>query len=103
MTAPPSRPLDLSSWALFSRFRFGEFLFKLVDPVLQRRQARVDETHIEERHVVGGRIKRVAVTQPRGIVELDICKAEFLEDARRFRGSRAALAVDDGFLVGIEP
>jgi hypothetical protein len=88
---------------LFSRFRFGEFLFELVDPVLQRRQARVEQADIEKCHVIGGRIKGIAVAQPRRIVNLDVCEAHMLKHARGLRRARATLAVDNGFLARIEP
>src|SRR5499427_2028065 len=84
------------------RLRFREFFFELVDALLQRRQSRGEQAHIEERDIVGGRIKRVAVTEPRGVVDFHVSKAEFLQHARGFRRPRAALAVDYRFLAGIE-
>src|SRR5262249_28029641 len=67
----------------FLRFCFGKLFFELVDPILQRRDARVDQSYIEERHIFGRRIKRVAVTEPGGIVNLHIRKPQVLEHARR--------------------
>src|SRR5215469_12006165 len=84
------------------RLRFRELFFELVDALLQRRQSCCEQAHIEERDIVGGRIKRVAVTKPRGIVDFNVSKAEFLQHARGFRRPRTALAVDYGFLTWIE-
>src|SRR5262252_10055292 len=66
------------------RLRFREFFFELVDALLQRRQSCCEQAHIEERDIVGGRIKRVAVTEPRGVVDFHVSKAEFLQHARGF-------------------
>src|SRR5215510_1895169 len=48
----------------FLGLRFGKLLFKLVDPILQGRDARIEQPHVEKRHVLGGRIKRVPIAQP---------------------------------------
>src|SRR5262245_56086326 len=45
----------------------------------------------------------MAVAQPRRIVDLGVREAQLLEHARSLRRARAALAVDDGFLGGVEP
>ena len=87
----------------FLRLRFGKLLFKLDDPILQRRDTRIEQPDVEKRHVFGGRIKRVAVAQPRGIVDFDLCEAQMLKDARGLRRTRATLAVDNCFLAGVEP
>src|SRR5215470_16014996 len=58
------RDSRMTTLQLFSPFRFGEFFFELIDPLLQRRQARVEKPHVKKRHVLGGCIKGVAVAQP---------------------------------------
>src|SRR6516164_11491022 len=60
-------------WKLFLSFRFQEFLFELVDSLLHCAYPRVEQSHIEKRHVIGGCIKRVAVDQPRAKVDFDVC------------------------------
>src|SRR6266446_10946159 len=56
--------------------------------------------HIEKCHVIGGRIKGIAVAQPRRIVNLDVCEAQLLKHARGLRRTRATLAVDNVSLLG---
>ena len=80
-----------------------EFLFELVDPLLQRRYSRIEQPYIEKRHVIGRRIKGVAVAQPRRIVNLDVCEAQVLKHAGGLRRTRATLAVDDSLLAAIKP
>ena len=94
--------MSVKSLKLFSCFRFREFFFELVDPLLQHKYTRVEQPHIEKRHVIGGRIKGVAVAQPRRIVDFDVCEAQLLQDARGLRRTRATLAIDNRFLVGVE-
>jgi hypothetical protein len=47
------------------------------------------------------RIRHGHVAQPRGIVNLHLCEAELLKHARSLRRTRATLAIDNAFLVGI--
>jgi hypothetical protein len=86
----------------FLRFSFSDVFLELIDPVLQFRNTRAKQTDIEKRLVLGRRIKSIALTQPRRIIDLDVCETEMLKDRGTFRCARPTLTVNDGLLVGIE-
>src|SRR5262245_27169383 len=88
---------------LFPGLGFRQLPLELLDARLQARQPRSKQADVEERHVRGRRIERVAVAEPGRVVDLDVREAQLLQHASGLRRARAALAIDDGLLVGIEP
>src|SRR5437016_6022428 len=97
---------SLGAILFFSRFFsglcFGHRFFQGFKTPLQACNLALNESNVEEGHVLRWRIQRVAIAQPRRIIDSDFFEAQLLQYRRRLRCTNPALAVDDGLLVGIK-
>src|SRR5476649_2672034 len=87
----PPQPYWLAALALLPGLGLRQFALELLDAALHRRNPAVQQSDIEEGDVVGRRIQRVAVAEPRRVVHLYVLEAELLQHTRGLRGARAAL------------